>query len=65
MEEKAVNGKHVTAILQECGFRPPLTFCTPEKMQYYYDRGSAVHTATEYLDLGTLSLATLDPVVAP
>ena len=50
-----------TRILKEMGLYPDYSFVDP----FYLTRGSFVHKATEFYDLGTLDESALDPEIAP
>lgn len=51
----------VTTIIAAAGLQPDMSWIDP----FYLERGTAVHKATELVDLGTLDWDTIDGNVAP
>jgi hypothetical protein len=51
----------VTSIIRDSGLMPSYM---PDDLEWYLERGSAIHLATELYDKGTLDESTLDPRIA-
>jgi hypothetical protein len=56
-----VEQRSVTTILKDLGLYPMYS----EDTMYYRDRGTAVHTATEFLDVGVLDKTSTHPEILP
>ena len=59
--EYRLDGKlldNVTSVIREAGFMPSYT---PADLEWYLERGRAIHKATELYDKGELDESTVDP----
>lgn len=58
-----LDGKSVSSVTNVCAPLYDFSGINPEVVEFAKERGGAVHTATEYFDLGVLDEASLDPAI--
>ncbi|HEQ71945.1 MAG TPA: hypothetical protein ENN69_05605 [Spirochaetia bacterium] len=55
----------VTEVLKNCNLRAWPGYIKPEDMEFYLNRGRAIHRATALYDLGRLDWPSVDPRIEP